>query len=83
MRFVQKKSDHKKKWQYFNGSSYLPTRYRDLKIPSHIRESLLDLNLNLETFKDLLIQILPKARIKDKVNSKMQWTITQCHGIVI
>ena len=77
MRFVQKK------WQYFNGSSYLPIRYRDLKIPSYIRESLLDLNLNLETFKDLLIQILPKARIKDKVNSKMQWfdhsVLWYCH----
>lgn len=73
MRFAQKKSDIIKKWQYFDGNSYSPTKYRNLKIPPHIKESLLTLNLNFETYEDLLIQLLPKARIKEKVDSKIQW----------
>ncbi len=73
MRFLQKKSNDKKNWQYFDGSSYFPTQYKDLKFPTHIRESLFAQNLNLENYRDLLIQLLPKARIKESINSKTQW----------
>lgn len=73
MRFVKKKTDGENKWQYFDGSPYLPIKYKDLRIPSKIRKSFLALNLNLKNFEDLLIQLFLKARIKDKVNSKTQW----------
>ena len=73
MRFLQKMSNGKKNWQYFDGSSYFPTQYKDLKFPTHIREYLIAQNLNLENYRDLLLQLLPKARIKEIINSKTQW----------
>lgn len=73
MRFLQKKTNGKEKLQYFDGSSYVPTQYKDLKIPPYIRESLFAQNLNLENYRDLLLQLLPKTQIKENINSKTQW----------
>ncbi|HDZ16840.1 hypothetical protein LCGC14_0707380 [marine sediment metagenome] len=50
---------------YYNGDIFPPTKYDDLKIPDQIHTSLASHDININTYQDLIDQLLQDKDIKD------------------
>jgi len=72
MRYLQAQLNRNKRWLYFDGSEYIPSKYKDLRIPTPIRRSLSKLGVEIKNFRDLLINLLPNGKIKEKINKKIE-----------
>ncbi|KKL54562.1 hypothetical protein LCGC14_2264180 [marine sediment metagenome] len=74
-RFVKKE----KQQLYFNEEIYSPIKYKDLKIPYLIRKSLASHDVNINTYQDLIDQLLQGKDIKDNGKKHPKFEPWYCH----
>ena len=73
MRYLDEDNKNSRKLYAFDGSPYELITYQDLNLPTETRTYLRSKGVPFTTYKDLMLQLLPKDRIKEPMAGKSKW----------